>query len=58
MGFAFFIATGSFFLGQADELPRALRVMPLLMVPAFLPLAVMVSWLWRLRRKRPIAAAA
>jgi uncharacterized membrane protein len=58
MCFAFFIATGSFFLGQADELPRALRVMPFLMVPAFLPLAVMVSWLWRLRGKRAFAPAA
>ena len=54
---AIFIATGSFFLGQADELPRALRLTPLLMVPAFLPLAVMATWLWRLRRKRGLAAA-
>ena len=55
---AFFIATGSFFLGQADELPQAVRLTPLLMVPAVLPLAVIVSWLWRLRRKRELAATA
>jgi hypothetical protein len=41
--------SGSFFLGQADELPEPLRVFPLLAVPAFLPLLVMLYWLWRVR---------
>jgi uncharacterized membrane protein len=52
MCFALYIASGSFFLGQADELPKALQVPALLAIPAFLPLAVMFYWLWRLRRKR------
>jgi hypothetical protein len=52
MCFALFIATGSFFLGQADELPEPLRVFPLLAIPAFLPLLLMPYWLWRVRPKR------
>jgi uncharacterized membrane protein len=52
---AFFIATGSFFLGQADEIPRALRVMPALTLLAFTPLIVMVYWVRRLKR-RPASA--
>jgi hypothetical protein len=49
MCFAFFIATGSFFLGQQDVLPRAVRGSPLLFVLAFAPFAVMAFWLVRLR---------
>lgn len=49
MCFAFFIATGSFFLGQQDVMPAAVRGSPLLFVLAFLPLAVMAFWLVRLR---------
>ena len=52
MCFALFIATGSFFLGQADELPESLRVFPLLAIPAFLPLLVMPYWLCRVRARR------
>jgi hypothetical protein len=48
---AFFIATGSFFLGQADEIPAALRVQPLLTLLAVLPLGVMWYWVRRLRRR-------
>lgn len=50
--FAFFIATGSFFLGQMDVLPAALRSSPLLFVLAFAPFAVMLFWLVRLRFSR------
>lgn len=46
---AFFIATGSFFLGQQDALPAAVRGSPLLFVPAFAPFAVMAYWLVRIR---------
>jgi len=46
---AFFIATGSFFLGQQDVMPAAMRGSPLLFVLAFAPLAVMPFWLVRLR---------
>jgi hypothetical protein len=49
MCFAFFIATGSFFLGQQDVLPQAVRGSPILFVPAFAPFAVMLFWLVRLR---------
>lgn len=50
--FAFFIATGSFFLGQMDVLPAALRGSPLLFVLAFAPFAVMLFWLVRLQFPR------
>ncbi len=49
MCFAFFIATGSFFLGQQDILPAAVRGSPILFVLAFAPFAVMAFWLVRLR---------
>jgi hypothetical protein len=49
MCFALFIATGSFFLGQQDVLPQAMRGSPLLFVPALAPFAVMLFWLVRLR---------
>lgn len=56
---ALFVATGSFFLGQADEIPAALQG-PHLMIPALAPLALMVFWLIRVRlgrsRRRPTAA--
>jgi len=46
---AFFIATGSFFLGQQDVMPEAARGSPLLFVLAFAPFAVMAFWLVRVR---------
>jgi uncharacterized membrane protein len=49
MCFAFFIATGSFFLGQQDVLPAAVRGSPILFVLAFAPFAVMAFWLVRVR---------
>lgn len=49
MCFAFFIATGSFFLGQQDVMPKAVRGSPILFVLAFAPFAVMLFWLVRLR---------
>lgn len=49
---ALFIASGSFFLGQADEFPRALRIPALLAIPAFLPLGMLLYWLWRVRGRR------
>jgi hypothetical protein len=60
MCFAFFIATGSFFLGQQDVLPAAVRGSPILFVLAFAPFAVMAFWLVRVRignRFRPALAA-
>ena len=55
MCFAFFIATGSFFLGQQDVLPQAVRGSPILFVLAFAPLAVMAFWLVRLRFAKAIS---
>jgi hypothetical protein len=52
MCFALYIASGSFFLGQADEIPEPLRITPLLALLAFLPLLVMFYWLWRVRRRQ------
>jgi len=55
MCFAFFIATGSFFLGQQDVLPAALRGSPILLALAFAPFALMLFWLVRLRFTRTIS---
>jgi uncharacterized membrane protein len=56
---ALFVAAGSFFLGQADEFPEALRVTPLLALPVLTVLATMFYWLWRTRAasRRPAAVA-
>ena len=50
MCFALYVASVSFFLGQADELPKALQIPALLAIPALLPLVVMLYWLRRVRR--------
>src|SRR5687767_2448283 len=55
MCFAFFIATGSFFLGQQDLLPIALRGSPILFVLALAPIALMLFWLVRVRFSRMIS---
>ena len=55
MCFAFFIATGSFFLGQQDVMPAWVRGSPILFVLAFAPFAVMLFWLVRLRFAKAIA---
>jgi uncharacterized membrane protein len=47
MCFALWIAAASFFLGQADEIPEALRIMPLLCTPVLLVLLLMFYWLAR-----------
>jgi hypothetical protein len=52
---AFFIATGSFFLGQQDVMPERVRGSPVLFVLAFAPFAVMLFWLVRLRFAKAIA---
>jgi hypothetical protein len=49
MCFAFFIATGSFFLGQQDVMPVAVRGSPILYVLALAPFGVMAFWLARTR---------
>jgi uncharacterized membrane protein len=48
MCFALFIASGSFFLGQAKVIPTPIRIYPLLAIPALLPLVLMLYWLARM----------
>ena len=47
MCLALWIATASFFLGQADLFPESLRVMPLLCTPVLLVMLLMFYWLVR-----------
>lgn len=49
MCFAFFIATGSFFLGQQQVLPAFVRDSALQYIFAFAPFGVMAFWLVRIR---------
>jgi uncharacterized membrane protein len=54
MCFGLFVATGSFFLGQARVFPKPLRDSGLLPIPVLLVLAVMFYWLVRMSfRRRP-----
>lgn len=55
MCFAFFIATGSFFIGQQDVMPAGVRGSPALFLLGFAPLIVMAFWLVRLRFAKAIA---
>ena len=48
MCFAWFIATGSFFLGQQQAIPHVLRQQALLVPLAIMPLALLIYWLLRL----------
>ena len=57
MTFALWIATASFFLGQAKVIPEPLRIKPLLAVPVLLVLGMMFYWMARVRSaKRPLPA--
>ena len=47
MCFALWIAVGSFFLGQAQVFPKAIRIMPLLATPVILVMVLMFYWLAR-----------
>ena len=52
MCWALWIAAASFFLGQADELPEAVRIPALLAIPVVIPVLAMLYWLWRVRVRR------
>ena len=54
MCFALFIAALSFFIGQSDEFPQALRIMPLLALPVLTVLGSMFYWLWRVRIRQSL----
>ncbi len=49
MCFGWFIATGSFFLGQQQVFPAWLRGSPVLLVLALLPLVLLIYWMVRVR---------
>jgi uncharacterized membrane protein len=51
MCFALFIATGSFFIGQMKFIPEPARIVPLLLVLGFAPLAFLVFRMWRVRTR-------
>ena len=54
---AWFIATGSFFLGQQRVMPEAVRGSPILLVLGLAPLAFLLFWLVRVRFGRRLRAA-
>lgn len=54
---AFFVATGSFFLGQQKVMPEAVQGNPLLFVLGLAPLGLMAFWLHRYRQGRRLAGA-
>ena len=54
MCFALWLAAASFFLGQADELPQALRIPALLGIPPLSVLVAMLYWMWRVRWRRSL----
>ncbi len=61
MCFGFFVATGSFFLGQQQVFPVWLRGSPVLFIPALLPLVLLIFWVFRVwfsgsYRKKVVAA--
>lgn len=55
MGFAMFVATSSFFLGQAKFFPESIRKSGLLAIPVLIVIAVVLYWLVRVLWKRPAA---
>lgn len=52
MSFALFIAAMSFFIGQANVIPKPIRILPLLAVPVVAVLVTMVYWMIRVRMRR------
>lgn len=56
MSVALFIAAGSFFLGQQKVMPEFMRGSPLLFIPAFAPLVLMIFWLARVRLTKAFRA--
>jgi uncharacterized membrane protein len=49
MCFGWFIATGSFFLGQQQVFPRFLQGSALLLILGVLPLLLLIFWMFRVR---------
>ena len=49
-----FIATGSFFLGQAKVFPQPIRIYPLLAIPPLIVIVSLFYWLWRVRLRQSL----
>jgi hypothetical protein len=58
LSFAFFFASGSFFLGQQKVMPVAIQGSPVLWLLGLAPLGVMAYWLVRTRRRSRRSLAA
>jgi uncharacterized membrane protein len=54
MSFALFIASLSFFIGQAKVFPEPIRIPGLLALPVLGVLLTMFYWLWRVRVRRSL----
>jgi hypothetical protein len=54
MCFGFFVATGSFFIGQMKVIPAPVRNVPLLFALGLAPLAALLYWMWRVRLRRQL----
>ena len=54
MTLALFIATGSFFLGQAKVFPKPIRILPLLAIPPLIVIAALLYWMWRVRLRKSL----
>jgi uncharacterized membrane protein len=52
MCFAMWVAAASFFWGPPRRVPEMIRIPALQAAAVLIPIAVMLYWLWRLRRKR------
>jgi uncharacterized membrane protein len=58
MTFALLIAALSFFIGQADVIPRPIRIGPLLAAPVLAVLVTLLYWLWKVRIRRSLRGIA
>jgi hypothetical protein len=59
MSFALWIASASFFLGQAHKFfPVPLQSPLIIATPLIVPLAIMFYWLWRVRVDKALPAFA
>ena len=54
MTFALWVASLSFFIGQAKVIPKPIRILPLLATPVLAVLVTMLYWLWRVRVRRSL----
>ena len=54
MSYALFVATMSFFLGQAKVFPKPIRASGVLMLPVIAVLVTMLYWIWRVRVKHSL----